>query len=89
MSVDETPNTSIMGYHLYLPEDFHTWHPSAKRVWLAGGLTQRQMLNYAIDQLGLDLDYSSHGSLTNRDLAQFVVAITENGGVADGDSAHL
>lgn len=65
-----------MSYQLYLPDDFHTWGPEAQRAWLTGGLTQRQMLNYATDQLGLDLECEGRGTLTNRDLAQFVVALT-------------
>lgn len=70
----------LVNYHLYLPDDFHEWSPEAKRAWLAGGLTQRQMLNYAADQLGLPIQFDSHGSATNRDLAEFIIELTEGRG---------
>lgn len=73
---ENSVQTEFMSYELYLPDDFHTWGPEAQRAWLAGGLTQRQMLNYATDQLGLSLEYDGRGTLTNRDLAEFVVALT-------------
>ncbi len=69
-----------------LPEEFRRWSSSAQRAWLSGGLTQRQMLEFAIDELGLTVDMGSDGSLTNRDLARFIVAITEQGGVNDAPS---
>lgn len=75
---DDTVEIPLVSYHLFLPDDFHEWGPEAKRAWLAGGLTQRQMLNYASDQLGLSIQFESHGTATNRDLAEFVIELTEN-----------
>jgi len=75
---DDSIEIPLVSYHLYLPDDFHEWGPEAKRAWLAGGLTQRQMLNYASDQLGLTIQFESHGTATNRDLAEFIIELTEN-----------
>lgn len=85
MSTQPSLRESIMGYEQTLPDDFLHWTPAAKRAWLTGGFTQRQMLNYACDELGIDIEYSPQGRLTNRELARFVVAVTEGGEVGASD----
>lgn len=61
-----------------IPEDFSTWTPEAQRAWLTGGMTQREMLNFAADELGIGEEFSGFGGLTNRELAVFVVATLQH-----------
>lgn len=60
-----------------VPEDFHRWSAQARRAWLAGGMTQRQMLNYSAKELGLSVHFDGAGALSNRELAEFIVELTE------------
>lgn len=76
--VHDDGEVSIVTYDVYMPDDFHEWDAEAQRVWLAGGLTQLQMLNYAADELGLDEEFDELGSMTNRDLARFLTALMES-----------
>jgi hypothetical protein len=64
-----------------LPGDFHEWGEGAQAHWIQQGpLTQREMLRWAADELGLDVDIDGDGSLTNRDLGRFVAAVVGEGG---------
>lgn len=72
-----------------LPEGFEAWPPAAQRSWLAGGLTQLEMLQYASLRLGLGLNFDTAGSLTSRDLALFVTRTMETFHVGDANDCSI
>lgn len=57
-----------------IPADFDQWPPAARRAYLSR-YTQKEQLALAADSLGLDLEIGTDGSLTNRDLGQFVTEL--------------
>jgi hypothetical protein len=69
-----------MPYEAKLPQGFREWPESAQAHWIQQGpLTQREMLHWVADEIGLDVDIEGRGMLTNRDLGRFCAALLADG----------
>lgn len=71
------------------PQDFSTWSFPAKRAWIAGQATQREMLNYTAEALGVDFYTDPDGPLTSRELAEFVAKATEHIHMGDANDCSI
>jgi hypothetical protein len=82
-------NSDLSNLRQSEPSDFGSWSLPAKRAWIAGQATQREMLNYLAESLGVNFYTDPDGPLTSRELAEFVAKATEHIHMGDGNDCSI